>query len=161
MAKRGELKPDLVFLSGNALVPAKALQYKVDETTGKPIDITRPRTHHFENQLREDLRKLVSGVKLFPTKKPVFVSVIHAINSETEYKRFDLDNRVKTILDAMIGVVYLDDSQVRMLWTHKVFLKNSAEFFYRISVKILNKRLASKIVNTVKKVDENSAPYAP
>jgi Holliday junction resolvase RusA-like endonuclease len=159
MAGRREFKADLVFLSGNALVPAKALQYKVDKTTGEVVERTRPQTHHFENQLREELRKQLSGVKLFPTKKPVFVSVIHGIHSETEYRRFDLDNRVKTILDAMKGAVYLDDSQVRMLWTHKAFLKNSQESFYRISVKILNKRLASKIVNTVKTVDGTSEPH--
>jgi len=144
-----KIKPEIVYLSGNVLVPSKALSYKLDSITKKPIEKIKPRTHKFENELKEDLKIELKGIKIFPTKNEVFVSILHGINSEKQYAKCDLDNRAKTILDALKNVVYFDDSQVKILWTEKEFLKNAQESFYRISVKILDKNIIKKISNNM------------
>lgn len=61
------------------------------------------------------------------------------LHADSEYERCDLDNRIKTIFDALKSVVYIDDCQVKILWSHKEFLKNSECSYYQIAVKILDK----------------------
>jgi len=145
------LQPDFEFMEGNALVPAKALEYKTD-INGNIIEVVKPRTHIFENKLKAEVGKLLEKVKIFPTKKEVFVSVTYAINSEREYNGFDLDNRTKALFDALKGVVYDDDSQVKILVADKLFLKNSSEFYYKFSIKILSPRIEKLIRHSLEKV---------
>jgi len=144
MAKKS-IQPEIIYLHGNALIPAKALSYKVDKNTRNIIEKIKPRTHTFENNLRKDLGKELIDIDMFPTKDEVLVSIVHGIHSQKEYNQCDLDNRAKTILDALKSVVYIDDSQVRMLWTHKVFLKDKQESFFRISIKLLNGKTTKEI----------------
>lgn len=132
------LEPEIVHMEGNALVPAKAVRYK--EEYDSVVERIKPRTHAFENDLKEKMREELKGVSLFPTKKYVFVSIIYGLNSSNEYKKLDLDNRAKTILDALKGVVYLDDAQVKVLLTDKIFLENKPESYYQFSIKILDKK---------------------
>lgn len=142
-----ELKPEIVHLMGHTIVPSKALSYKKNDRTGKIIEKISPKTHKFEESLRRDLKKELLGISLFPTKKEVFVAISYGINSKKEYNTYDLDNKAKTILDAFKKVVYLDDSQVKILWTHKEFLKNTQESYCLISVKILNKNKAKRLIS--------------
>lgn len=146
------INPEINYLVGNIIVPAKALTYKIDEQTHEILETIKPRTHEFENRLKSDLQKELDGVKQFPTKKEVFVSIIHGMHAEKEYKTCDLDNRAKTILDAMKGPVYIDDSQVKLLWTEKKFLKGEEQSYYRISVKILDNILYKKISKYMKNI---------
>ena len=44
-------------------------------------------------------------------------------------------------MDALKGVVYEDDRQVKILLTDKIFLKNSSESHFIFSVKILNTKI--------------------
>src|SRR3989338_5988397 len=131
------LEPEIVHMAGNTLVPAKAVTYKKAED-GKVTETIKPKTHEFENGLKEKMKHALKGVSLFPTKEHVFVSITHGLHSSNEYKNLDLDNRAKTILDALKGVVYDDDKQVRVLLTDKIFLENTPESYCRFSVKILN-----------------------
>jgi Holliday junction resolvase RusA-like endonuclease len=126
-------------MEGNALVPAKAVCYK-KENDGSIIERTKPRTHQFENNLKAKMKQELEGVSMFPTKDYVFLSIIYGLNSSNEYKKLDLDNRAKTILDALKGVVYEDDMQVKVLLTDKIFLEDEPESYYQFSVKILDKR---------------------
>jgi Holliday junction resolvase RusA-like endonuclease len=155
MAKRSvllKINPEINYLVGNIIVPAKALTYKIDEKTHEILETIKPRTHEFENKLKIDLQKELSGVEQFPTKKEVLVSITHGMHAEKEYKSCDLDNRAKTILDAMKGPVYDDDSQVKLLWTEKKFLKGEEQSYYRISVKILDGILCKKISKYIKNI---------
>ena len=147
-----KIKPEIDYLVGDALVPAKALSYKIDKKTKKVREIVKARTHEFENKLKADLKKELSGVKHFPAKKEVFVSITHGIHAEKEYSSCDLDNRAKAILDAMKGPVYKDDSQVKLLWTEKKFLEHEEQSYYRISVKILDNSLCKKIGKYMKNI---------
>lgn len=133
------LEPEIVHMEGNALVPAKAVCYKKKEN-GDVVETVKPRTHEFENSLKEKMKKELEGVSLFPTKEYVFLSITYGLHSSNEYKKLDLDNRAKTILDALKGVVYEDDMQVKVLVTDKIFLENTPESYYRFSIKILDKK---------------------
>jgi Holliday junction resolvase RusA-like endonuclease len=134
------LEPELTYLEGNVLVPAKALSYKT-ASDGNITEIIKPRTHQFENEIKRNLTEEFKKqkVSIFPTKKPVFVSITHGLHSRKEYDLLDLDNRAKTILDALKGVVYDDDRQVRILLTDKVYLEKSSESYVLFSVKFLSK----------------------
>ncbi|MCX6765764.1 MAG: RusA family crossover junction endodeoxyribonuclease [Candidatus Moranbacteria bacterium] len=146
------INPEIVYLQGNTLVPSKSIAYKYDGEIEKNIVIEKASTHKFENELKEDLKKELKNVNIFPTDKNVLVSIVHGINSGTEYKKCDLDNRAKCILDALKGVVYFDDSQVKMLWTHKAFIINSQESFFRISVKILDEEIIKRISSQISRL---------
>tara|TARA_Y100000310_G_C20599158_1_gene772082 strand:- start:714 stop:1169 length:456 start_codon:yes stop_codon:yes gene_type:complete len=143
-----KVKPEIIYLHGDALVPAKSLSYKKDPKTGETKAVPA-KTHKFENELKADLAKELKNIERFPTKEDVFVSIIYGFHSKKEFKRCDLDNRAKTILDALEGPVYDNDSQVRMLWTHKAYLDDKQESFYRISVKILDEATRIKLANEV------------
>lgn len=58
----------------------------------------------------------------FPTTKPVFVSIIQFFTStKHDYKKRDVDNMAKTILDVLQhNNFYRDDSQVRTLLVSKI-----------------------------------------
>ncbi len=144
------IRPEVVYLRGGITVPAKSVSYREDGTGIR--EVVKPSTHKFENDLRLDLKKELEGVTLFPTREEVLVCVVHGCHAERDYKGCDLDNRAKTILDALKDVIYLDDSQVKMLWTHKAFLKHEPESFYRISIKILDKKSIRKITTRIKQI---------
>ena len=146
-----ELKPEIEHMEGNALVPAKAVCY-VTGSDGTIVEVIKPRTHKFENDLKEKMRNELSGISLFPTKKYVFLSVTYGLNSSNEYKILDLDNRAKTILDALKGVVYEDDRQVKVLLTDKIFLKNTPESYYYFSVKILDSKTEKLLYKHLSKI---------
>ena len=136
-------------MHGNALVPAKALCYKKNEETGEIIERIKPRTHKFENGLKDDLKKELDGVGIFPTKKEVLVSIIHGVHNKKAYSEIDLDNRAKSVLDALKGVVYFDDSQVKILWTDKRFLQKEQESYFQIAIKILSEKIIKHISDEV------------
>jgi|GEM_PF-2798153 len=140
-----DLKPEIVYLHGDAVVPAKDLSYKKDKKTGEIIEKVRPNTHRFEIKLKNDLNEQLKGVEEFPTNKEVLITLNCGFHSKTKYKGCDLDNTAKTILDALRGPVYDDDSQVKFLITYKDFLENSQESYFRFTVKILNKNLIVRI----------------
>lgn len=145
------LAPEIVYLQGNTLVPSKALNYKFSDD-GAVVERVKPNTKKFEGDLKKTLRKELTGVKQFPTRNEVLVSIVHGIHAKDRYNECDLDNRAKLILDALKDVVYLDDSQVKMLWTHKAILQNSQESFFRLSIKILNPKVIDAISKRVNEI---------
>ena len=143
------LQPDYALVrdgKDNGEVPPKTLAYRVDTETGQIILKQKPRTHQFENALKNRVAEELCDDKRFPTKKPVFVSIVHGLHSERGFQDCDLDNRAKTILDALKGVIYDDDTQVHILWTQKMFLKNETESYYRVAIKVLDSKVSDKQV---------------
>jgi len=56
------------------------------------------------------IRRIARGVFPSPTSSPVEISIDYFHSSP---RRFDLDNLAKCIIDALSGIAYLDDKQVR------------------------------------------------
>ena len=119
MAQKSKIiKPELVYQKqgDDGIVPSKTFSYKKIAETGEIVPLP-PKTHRFENVLKREIGRYFGSDDRFPTKKPVFVSIVHGLHSEQGFQDCDLDNRAKTILDALKGVVYDDDTQVHQLWT--------------------------------------------
>lgn len=74
----------------------------------------------------------------FPTDCEVFVFIVQYIASENEYRRRDIDNMAKTVLDVLKAQLYRDDSQVKTLLVGKKMADQrvSKNFAY-VAVKIL------------------------
>ena len=133
-----KIVPEIVFSQGDTQVPSKSLQYKTDEK-GKIIEKIKPRTARFEAGLRRKLKRHVKNSKAFPIKDEVILVITHGIHSEKKYKKLDLDNRAKTIGDALKESILEDDDQIKTLVCNKVFLKDVSKSYYSFSVKIYNK----------------------
>ena len=141
------VQPDYVYVKfgkDDGEVPPKTLSYYEDGETGQVVVKQKPRTHQFENTLKQEIAEELCDDKQFPTKKPVFVSIVHGLHSERGFQDCDLDNRAKTILDALKDVIYDDDTQVCMLWTQKQFLKRETESYYRVAIKVLDNKVSDK-----------------
>lgn len=147
-----KLEPELVYMAGSSTVPAKALEYKKDPTTNNIKEIITPRTHEFENALKKDLIKELKEVDLFPTDKEVFIVVSHGFRGKKEHNKCDLDNRAKTILDALKGPVYKDDSQVKILWTYKELAVTWDDNYFSFLVKILDNPFAESFIKSIKEL---------
>jgi hypothetical protein len=74
------------------------------------------------------------------------VSITYGLHSSKDFEELDLDNRTKTILDALKDVVYLDDRQVKIVLADKIFLEHKMESYFVFSVKILNRK-SEKLMN--------------
>ena len=143
------LQPDYMYTKfgkDDGEIPPKTLSYRMDSKTGQIIVIQKPRTHQFENTLKKKIIEDLYMDKRFPTKKPVFISIVHGLHSKRGFQDCDLDNRAKTILDALKSVIYDDDTQVHILWTQKLFLKKEVESYYRVAIKMLDRRVSDRKV---------------
>ena len=148
------IKPEVVYekQGDDGVVPSKTFSYKRDDETGEVIPVP-PKTHQFENVLKREIGNYFGSNSRFPTKKPVFVSIVHGLHSKRGFKDCDLDNRAKTILDALKGVIYDDDTQVHILWTQKLFLESEEESYYHIAVKLLDDGISHKeIMDNIQKL---------
>ena len=68
-----------------------------------------------------------------PFAQPIIVNLSLASDTFCDWKRFgDVDNLSKIVLDAMNGIVYLDDSLIIELTAEKIFDRHS---YVKISVK--------------------------
>jgi len=130
-------KPEIVYVRGG-FVPAKNLNYKIDKNDKKKVKVWElPRTRDFEKKLAVDLKKELRGVRIFPTRKEVVVLFTYGIHVKRRYESCDIDNTVKTVLDALKRVVYYDDKQVKVLFADKIFLQNEEASWFLIEVKLL------------------------
>ena len=143
------ISPDFVYMKEgkNAVIPSKTSSYKRNPVTGEVVLMTA-KTHQFENNLRREISIDLMEVEKFPTKKEVFISVTHNLHSKRAHDSCDLDNRAKTVLDALKGVIYDDDNRVKILLTQKHFLKRDQVSSYHISVTILAPA-AEKVIDTI------------
>ena len=148
-----KFKPEIIYERGEYLIPSKALEYKKDPKTGKVIEKTPPKgIGEFDRMIKKDLGERLIGVKRFPTRKEVFVSISHKIHSSQSYKRCDLDNKAKAVLDALKDIVYTDDAQVKFLWNDKILDNKQQSSSFRLSIKILNKKNETELFEIIKNV---------
>ena len=115
------LHPELIHVTGG-FVPSKNVNYKMDKDGNVLSFFDRPKALGFERALRAELKKAltVAADQTFPTKEEVHVGITFALHSEKDYPQGDIDNKAKTILDALKGPVYIDDHQVKILYVKKM-----------------------------------------
>jgi len=122
------------------IIPATQESFK----GGSKID---PEARKEEKECVTIFKKAVSGYvardkpsDLFPSKGNLYVAIIQFfISDKKDYKRRDVDNMAKTVLDALNqGGLYKDDSQVRTLLVSKIVnLKIISQNLGFIYIKIL------------------------
>ena len=89
---------------------------------------TSQATKVFESHLRSIAAKSIAN----PLSGAVHVGVVFNIKKakssklERPTKRPDLDNLLKSVLDALNGVAYNDDSQILEIFTEKKFSENDS-----------------------------------
>lgn len=128
------LNPELVHVIG-AFVPSNQINYKTDEQGNVLSFLFRKGVTDFKHSLRDELIKQLEDVDMFPTQQEVHVAITFGIPA-SQYTSGDIDNKSKTILDAMKGPVYLDDCQVQTLWADKKVTEDDEDWCL-IAVKIL------------------------
>jgi Holliday junction resolvase RusA-like endonuclease len=70
------------------------------------------RIHQFRQEVRDYLREVPQFQ--VPSKRPILISLAIGLTPK-QYKKIDIDNMVKSVLDALKGVVYDNDIQVNVL----------------------------------------------
>ena len=92
----------------------------------------------FKKAFLGDLESQLLATSGFPTSSEVFVFVLQFFTSEKDYKRRDVDNMAKTVLDVLKSKIYQDDGQVRTLLIGKKMVDQRVDQnFAYIAIKIL------------------------
>lgn len=126
---------DSLFGDLNIGIPSKHLAYKQNKKK-RIVKITEtPGSRDFENYLGQAL--LGNKDPNFPFKDKLFLAISIAM-SKKEYKTKDLDNVVKTLFDAMKGIVYEDNSQICSVFVNKYITDRTPGFM--IGIKKLSEK---------------------
>ena len=67
-------------------------------------------------EFKERVANMISDSKKQPTDKPVMVII--KLYPPTK-RKFDVDNYLKSLLDSLIGIAYIDDEQIQCLAVSK------------------------------------------
>ncbi len=129
------LNPEVVLLDGE-WVPSKNINYKTEHDGTATKVWFKDHVLSYERKKRKELEEELSGLDIFPTEKEVHVAISFGLSSK-KYTEGDVDNKAKTILDAMIGPVYADDMQVKKLWVDKQLTPDEQDWCL-LSIKILD-----------------------
>lgn len=105
-------------------------------TAGRVFTYTPKKTEQYENDVIKLYRQMTGGY-MFPKKTPLHVALVFGmpipkstpkkyreqmINQELGHtKKPDVDNLAKSVLDALNGIAYPDDSQIVSLNIKKVY----------------------------------------
>jgi Holliday junction resolvase RusA-like endonuclease len=104
---------DFVGFFVHGPIPSSQPRYK--NLPDKPIAILKPISNNVR-QFRKEMKDALTGFPIFnkPYKGDVLISLEVGL-TEQEYASRDIDNMMKTLLDALENIVYLDDKQVVVL----------------------------------------------
>ena len=123
-----------VFGTQHVVIPTKRAGYKQDPVTKKVTISDLPKgTKEFEKYIRESFS--CEDKEEWPYSDRLLVSIWISIKN-SEYKCKDIDNIAKSIMDALKGIVYVDDKQIDTLHISKMPSENN---FLMIGIKKLKK----------------------
>jgi len=125
---------DFVLAWSGDPIPSTRSGYKNLPTGGIVLNPETPSVHGFRKTVREAFRKYPQFKK--PIKGRVLISLAIGL-TQKEYQARDIDNMVKSLLDALKTVVYYDDRQVDAL--HVVKYESDYEI-WNIGIKKLRKK---------------------
>lgn len=120
------------------IIPATQEAYSGDEFAGAVRKIEKTSLAAFKSTVGADLDARLSQNENFPGDGEIFVFIIQYFVSESEYRRRDIDNMAKTILDISKGRFYRDDSQVKTLLVGKKMEKRVPQNFAYVAIKKLS-----------------------
>jgi len=119
------------------IIPATQEAYHSDGFDGQTQKTEKESLTIFKSTLGLDLDSKLSSNENFPSDGEVFVFIVQYFAVEKEYKRRDVDNMAKTILDVLKGRFYSDDSQVKTILVGKKLEKRVPQDFAYVAIKRL------------------------
>ncbi|PIQ68834.1 MAG: hypothetical protein COV91_02040 [Candidatus Taylorbacteria bacterium CG11_big_fil_rev_8_21_14_0_20_46_11] len=134
----------------DGIVPSTQESYHHGEFDGVVRKTEKESLVVFKNTVVADLDTRLVGSEQFPSDGEVFVFIVQYFAAENEYRRRDVDNMAKTILDILKSRFYRDDSQVKApktLLVGKKLEKRVPQNFAYVAVKRLG---ASQDVDALK-----------
>ncbi len=129
------------------IIPATQEAHHGDRFDGQIRKTEKEGLTQFKSTLSLDLDSKLQNNQNFPSDGEVFVFIIQYFASDKEYKRRDVDNMAKTILDVLKNRFYSDDSQVKTLLVGKKLEKRVPQNFAYVAIKRLD---ASQDVDALK-----------
>lgn len=120
------------------IIPATQEAYSGDEFVKAVRKTEKDSLSVFKSTVGIDLDARLAQNENFPSDGEVFVFIIQYFVAESEYRRRDIDNMAKTILDISKGRFYRDDSQVKNLLVGKKMEKRVPQNFAYVAIKKLS-----------------------
>ncbi len=120
------------------IIPATQEAYSGGEFAGAIRKTEKDSLSVFKSTVIADLSARLTQNENFPSDGEVFIFIIQYFVAESEYRRRDIDNMAKTILDISKGKFYHDDSQVKTLLVGKKMEKRVPQNFAYIAIKKLS-----------------------
>ena len=120
------------------IIPATQEAHHGDRFDGQIRKTEKEGLTQFKSTLSLDLDSKLQNNQNFPSDGEVFVFIIQYFASDKEYKRRDVDNMAKTILDVLKNRFYSDDSQVKTLLIGKKLEKRVPQNFAYVAIKRLS-----------------------
>ena len=129
------------------IIPATQEAYRSDELDGQVRKTEKEGLTVFKNTVGSVIDSKLESNEQFPSDGEVFVFIVQYFAAENEYRRRDVDNMAKTILDILKSRFYRDDSQVKTLLVGKKLEKRVPQNFAYVAIKRLG---ASQDVDALK-----------
>ncbi|HEX9722012.1 MAG TPA: RusA family crossover junction endodeoxyribonuclease [Candidatus Paceibacterota bacterium] len=120
------------------IIPSTQEAYHYGEFEGTVRKTEKESLVAFKSTVGSDLDKRLVSNEQFPSDGEVFVFILQYFSVESEYRRRDIDNMAKTILDVLKSRFYRDDSQVKTLLVGKRMERRVPQNFAYIALKKLN-----------------------
>jgi len=140
MSKRKQkLKTNIDFQFGVfRIIPSTQQAYHKDAVDLSVRVKERKQTSGFDDEVSDILSRKQKDLGRFPTNNELFVFILQFFVSEQEYRKRDIDNMAKTILDSLKGKFYHDDKQVKtLLISKKIDKRRVPQDFAYIAIKEL------------------------
>jgi Holliday junction resolvase RusA-like endonuclease len=90
----------------DGLIPSANKYWRTRSINGRAVTYVSDEAKAFKMKIY----LLSKSQKIKPTINPVSVQMVW--HRKTDKSRGDLDNRIKVVLDSLIGIAYVDDKQV-------------------------------------------------
>ncbi len=119
------------------IIPATQEAHHSDDFDGQVRKTEKEGLAVFKNTVGSDIDSKLLSSEQFPSDGEVFVFIVQYFAAEKEYRRRDVDNMAKTILDILKHRFYRDDSQVKTLLVGKKLEKRVPQNFAYVAVKRL------------------------
>ena len=147
MSKKQPLTSIDFDIGVGAIIPATQEAHHDDGFDRQVRKIEKEGLAIFKSTLGSDIDSKIVSNEYFPSDGEVFVFILQYFVAEKEYRRRDVDNMAKTILDILKSRFYSDDSQVKTLLVGKKIEKRVPQDFAYVAVKRLG---ASQDVDALK-----------
>ncbi|MBI4215387.1 MAG: RusA family crossover junction endodeoxyribonuclease [Parcubacteria group bacterium] len=136
MSKKSKISAIDFHFGIGEITPSTQEAYR-GEFEGAVRKVEKEQLTQFKKTLGQVLDEQLKDNEQFPSDREIFIFIIQYFVSEKEYKRRDIDNMAKTILDTLKNRFYRDDSQVKTLLVGKKIEQRIPQNFAYVAIQQL------------------------